>query len=124
MQDTQKAKTPTPEQEAWDKKYGRYERISLIGLGAWLIFNVGSFTWVVLSKIVPFLVIAASGINRDDPARIAASHDYGNGLLWLLFIVLVSAGLSLPFRRALSNSFASLGERPADTDKPQAPTSV
>lgn len=118
MQDTQQAKTPTPEQEAWDKRCRRYERLSLIGLGAWLIFNVGSFTWVVLSKIVPFLVLAVSGLSRDDPARVAASHDYGSGLVWLLFIVLVSAGLSLPFRRAISNSFASLGERPADSDKP------
>lgn len=111
MQDTKKPMTTT-EQAVWDKKYRRYERISYIGLGAWLLLNLGSFTWVVLSKIVPFLVIAVSGIPRDDPARIAASHAYGNGLLWLVVIVLVSAGLSLPFRRAVSNAFTSLGIRP------------
>jgi hypothetical protein len=115
---------PTPEQAAWDKKNGTYTRNSYIGLGVWLALNVGSFTWVFFDKIFPYFAVAASPVGTADPARITASGNYGQGLSLLFVVVLVSAAVAVPFRRAVGNAFWFLGARPSDDYKKYVPKPI
>lgn len=121
MQNT-KTNELTPEQTAWDAKNRLYTRNSYIALGVWMVLNIGSFTWVVVDKIVPYF--ALHGLSRTDPVQIAAADNSGDGLLLLVLIVLVSAILSLPIRRTVSTAFWILGDRPSDDYKPYVPKPI
>lgn len=108
----QKNETPTPEQAAWDKKSRYYTRNSWIAAGALLALNIGSFIWVVAAKIVPYFSLHVWGIAMSESARSAAFADFFSGLGLLLAIVMVTAVLSLPLRKAIRTAFWILGNRP------------
>jgi hypothetical protein len=110
-----KNETPTPEQAAWDKKSRYYTRNSYTAVGVLLALNVGSFTWVIADKIVPYFSLHASGIAMSESARDAAFGDFGSGLGLLLAIIMVTAALSLPLRKAVGTAFWILGNRPVDS---------
>lgn len=116
--------TPTPEQAAWDRKNRDYTRNSWIAVGALLALNVGSFTWVVAARIVPYFSLHASGSAMSEAASSAASANFGSGIGLLLAIIMVTGVLSLPLRKAVRTAFWILGSRPADNVEAASATPV